>query len=97
MEHYDLSYGYCIYVDSLLEGSIPVERQDKGNPVTYENRSDAEREIAEGIIERLTQYLEGNRDFDDAISVEEYVVPVTIYPDGSVVDELGNCFEQANW
>ena len=32
------------------------------------------------------------RDFDDAIMVEEYVVPVTVFPDGSFTDEDGNVF-----
>ena len=41
---------------------------------------------------RLQQFLDGEREYEDAIEVEEYVVPVTVHPDGKIVDEAGNCF-----
>jgi hypothetical protein len=41
---------------------------------------------------RLRQFLDGERDFADAITVEEYVVPVTVHPDGTITDETGRCF-----
>jgi hypothetical protein len=43
---------------------------------------------------RLQEFLDGERDFDDAITVEEYVVPVTLLADGSVVDEDGRRFSK---
>jgi len=36
--------------------------------------------------------MAGDRDFEDAITVEEYVASVEVYPDGSVVDEYGRRF-----
>ena len=39
---------------------------------------------------RLQQFIDGERDFDDAITVEEYVVPVYVLPDGTVTNESGN-------
>ena len=44
------------------------------------------------MMERLRQFLAGERDFDDAMTVEEYIVPVTQYPDGSVVTRSGRRF-----
>lgn len=38
------------------------------------------------------QVLDGERDFDDAMTVEEYVVPVTVHPAGTITDEAGNQF-----
>lgn len=35
----------------------------------------------------LTQFLEGTRDFESAITIEEYVVEVDAFPDGTIVDE----------
>ena len=41
---------------------------------------------------RLRQFLDGERDFEDAITVEEYVVPVTVNPDGTIIDDQGRRF-----
>jgi hypothetical protein len=40
-------------------------------------------------IRCLQQFLDGERDFEDAMAVEKYVVPVTVHPDGVLVDEGG--------
>jgi hypothetical protein len=88
---------YCIYIDTFFQGAVPVERGENEMPVVYLTREEAEREIAEYTIERLRQFLAGERDFDDAITVEEYVVPVTIFPNGSITDEDGNVFPREGW
>ncbi len=87
--------GFCIYVDTFCQGPVPVERGDSGFPVVYTALSEAQREIAEYTIERLQQFLEGERDFDDAIEVEEYVVEVDVFPDGAIVDASGTYFGKA--
>jgi hypothetical protein len=38
----------------------------------------------------LPRFPDGERDFEDEMTVEEYVVPVTVHPDGVLVDEHGN-------
>jgi hypothetical protein len=93
----ETSLGFCIYIDTLLGGPVPVERTAAGNPFTYPTREAAEREIAEDTIERIRQFLAGERDFEDAMTVEEYVVEVDVLPDGSTVDESGNLFGRGNW
>lgn len=89
--------GFCIYINTLCQGPIPVERDENGKPVVYATQEEAEREIAEDCIERLRQYLAGEREFGDAITIEEYVVPVTAFPDGSITDEDGNVFPNSRW
>ena len=89
--------GFCIYIDTLCQGPIPIERDGDGKPVVYATREEAEREIASDCIERLQQFLAGERPFDDAMTVEEYVVPVTVFPDGSITDEDGGIFPNPNW
>ena len=84
--------GFCVYVNTLCQGPVPVERKEDGFPFVYETEAEAERSIAEDTIERLQQYLKGEREFGDAMTVEEYVVPVDVWPDGSVSDAVGNCF-----
>lgn len=41
---------------------------------------------------RLREFLDGERDYEDAVTLEEYVVPVTLHKDGVITDEDGNCF-----
>jgi hypothetical protein len=65
--------------------------------VVYSTRDEAERQIAEDTMERIQQFLSGERDFEDAMTVEEFVVEVNLYPDGSVVDEADNHFGKDNW
>ncbi|MEP6671233.1 MAG: hypothetical protein ABJF10_18875 [Chthoniobacter sp.] len=89
--------GFCIYIDTICQGPIPIERDERGYPVIYSRREDAEREIADDCIERLRQFLEGERDFEDAITVEEYVVQVTVFAGGAILDKDGNVFPNKNW
>ena len=83
---------YCIFIDTVFEGRVPHYRDGEGNPLAYATRVEAEREIAEDAITRLEEFLAGQRDFDDAMTVEEYILDVDVLPDGVVVDEDGNCF-----
>ena len=47
----------------------------------------AQREIADHAMTQLHQFTDGRRDFDDAITVDEYIVTVTVNPNGSIMDE----------
>jgi hypothetical protein len=84
--------GFCIYLHTHSQGAIPLERDAKGAVVVYETELEAQRVIAEDAIERLRQFLRGERGFDDAMTVEEYVVAVNVMPDGSISDGEGRCF-----
>lgn len=84
-----LPKGFCIYIDTICDGPIPVEHDENGNLIVYETRELAEREIAEDTMHRIQQFLDGERDFDDAMTLEEYVVEVRVCPDGSVIDAAG--------
>ncbi|MEO8617077.1 MAG: hypothetical protein ABI600_18200 [Luteolibacter sp.] len=44
------------------------------------------------MITGLQQFLDGERDFEDAVTVEEYIVEVDVFPDGTMVDADGNVF-----
>jgi len=83
--------GFCIYIDTVCQGPVPIWRDDNGY-VVFATELLAQREIADDLILRLQQFLAGERDFDDAMTVEEYIVPVTVRSDGTIVDEEGNCF-----
>ena len=87
---------FCIYINTFFQGRAPSNGVNMKSPWCM-RPAGAEREIVEYCIERLRQYLAGERDFDDAITVEEYVVPVTAFPDGSISDERGHVFPNENW
>jgi hypothetical protein len=89
--------GFCIYIDTVCDGAVPVEHYDKGNAIVYATVTDAQRVIVEDTIERLRQFLEGERDFEDAISVKEYILEVDVFPDGSITDAAGNIFSASDF
>ena len=88
--------GFCIYIHTLCEGPVPVECGERGKPVVYATAEEAQLEITGDTIERLFQFLKGEREFDDAMTVEEYVVEVDVLPDGSIIDAGGNHFGAAS-
>lgn len=65
---------------------------DENGFEVFETELEAQKEIVDYQMTRLQQFLDGERDYEDAIEVEEYVVPVTVQPDGKIVDECGRCF-----
>jgi hypothetical protein len=88
-----LRTGFCIYINTLCQGPVPVVSDGEGKRVVFETELEAQREIVGYAMIRLRQFLDSERDFDDAMTVEEYVVPVTVHPDGTITDEAGNCFD----
>ena len=83
---------YCIFMDSVCEGRVPAWHDENLMPIVYRTLEMAQREMAEDMMEKLRQFLDGQRDFDDAMSVEDFILPVDVLPDGSVQDEDGNWF-----
>lgn len=84
--------GYCIYINTLSEGPVPLVRDGSGKPVVFATEREAQLEIADAMMTRLQEFIDGDRDFDDAVTLEEYVVAVDVMPDGTIVDEDGNEF-----
>jgi hypothetical protein len=65
---------------------------DENGYVVFETELEAQKEVVDYQMTRLQQFLDGERDFEDAIEVEEYIVPVTLHPDGVITNADGNCF-----
>jgi hypothetical protein len=83
---------YCVFINALFEGSVPSVRDENDMPYIFKTRVEAEREIADLMMTRLQEFMDGERDFEDATITEEYVVEVNVLPDGSIVDADGNHF-----
>jgi hypothetical protein len=48
---------------------------DENGYVVFETELEAQKEIVHYQMTRLRQFLDGERDFEDAMTVEEYVFP----------------------
>lgn len=79
--------GYYIMIDTLSEGWVPSVYDGNGAPYLFGTRREAELEIADTIIERLNEFIRGEREFDDATTLEEFVVDVSVLADGSTSSE----------
>ncbi len=86
-----LRTGFCIYINTFCQGPVPLVSDENGY-VVFETELEAQKEIVDNQMTRLQQFLDGEREYEDAIEVEEYIVPVTVHPDGVIVDESGRCF-----
>ncbi len=87
-----MNEGYAIFINALVEGYVPLVRNGNGRPCVFSNEREAQREIVDHLMTRLQEFLDGERDFEDAMTVEEFVVKVQLQPDGSMIDEYGTRF-----
>lgn len=77
--------GFCLMIDALFEGTVPSLTDGEGRAWVFPTRIAAEREVADILITRLQDFLDGDRDFEDAMTVEETVVEVEVSDDGSFI------------
>lgn len=85
---------YAIFTQSLCEGLVPTWHDESNLPVIYATELEAQRDIAEDLMEQLRQFLDGSREFDDAITTEDFILPVQVWPDGSISTEDGRTFRK---
>jgi hypothetical protein len=83
---------YAIFINTVCEGLIPAWHDENGFPVTYATEREAQLEIACDLQERLCQFIDGERDFDDEITTEDFILHVDVWPDGSISVEDGSVF-----
>lgn len=93
-------HGFCIFINTVFQGPVPAVResdaedpcQSEGEICVFATEREAQLEIADCMMTRLQEFIDDEREFEDAMSVEEYIVEVDILPDGTVVDAHGNSF-----
>ena len=83
---------FAIFHETICEGLVPAWWDERGFPVTYPTEHEAQREIADMVITQLQQFLAGERDFDDAIVCDDFVLPVEVWPDGTIQLADGRSF-----
>ena len=75
--------GYAIFCPTVFQGTMPACYEDD-HPVVFDTELEAQREIADNQLTRIQQFLDGERDFGDAIITDEFVLPVDVWPDRSI-------------
>jgi hypothetical protein len=67
--------GFCIFILALFEGEVPSCIGENHKPVVFATEEEAEFEIIDFVSDRFEEYLDGERDLEDAMTVEEFVLP----------------------
>lgn len=83
---------FSIFTRTICEGLVPAWHDACNLPVVFATEHEAQREIANDLREHIKQFLDGEREFDDAITVEDFILPVEVWPDGSISTEGGMTF-----
>jgi hypothetical protein len=82
---------YLIFINTLFQGRV-ASVSDNDGYVVFATERDAQLEIADCMMTRLREFIDGHRDFDDATSTEETIVTVAVHPDGTFTTEDGVVF-----
>lgn len=82
------SDGFCIFSETWMDGRVPTVSDEDGY-VIFPTELEAQREIADAQLTRIQEFLDGERDFDDAMAVGEFIVPVTVHKD-RIATEFGD-------
>lgn len=83
--------GYSIFMPTLFQGTMPACYEDD-YPVVFPSELEAQREIADNQLTRIQQFLDGERDFDDAIETYEFVLPVKVWRGRQIMTEDGRTY-----
>lgn len=82
-------FAFAIFQQTICDGTVPTWRDDEGFPITYSTEHEARCEVAEMLIEQLKQFIAGEREFEDALSTGDFILPVEVWPDGTIQTENG--------
>ncbi len=88
---YPVRSGFAIFCPTVFQGTMPACYEDD-YPLVFATELEAQREIASHQLIRIQQFMNGEREFEDAIVTDEFVLPVDVWPDGSISIEDGSVF-----
>lgn len=78
--------GYSIFINTFFEGAVPSVTEpfpdshggETERVCVFPTEREAQLEIADTMMIKLQQFIDGERDFEDAVTLEEYVVEVVM-------------------
>lgn len=80
---------FTIFQHTVCDGTVPTWRDEQDFPLTYSTEREAQCEVAEMLIEQLKQFIAGEREYDDALTTGDFILPVEVWPDGRIQTETG--------
>lgn len=82
--------GFAIFMPTFCQGTMPAWYDgDTGLPIVYATELEAQREIADHHLTLIQQFLDDQRDFEDALTVEDFILPINVWPDGRISTDDG--------
>ncbi len=80
--------GFAIFCPTVFQGTMPA-CYEGDYPIVFATEREAQCEIVDNQLTRFQQFLDNERDFEDAIDTDEFVLPVDVWADGSISTEGG--------
>ena len=79
---------YIIVGESLIDGLQPSVMVSEGaspfKHLLFQTEREAQLELADRMMTKLEEFIDGERDFDDAVAVDEQVIEVLRCRDGKI-------------
>ena len=75
----------------MFQGTMPA-CYEGDYPLVFRNELEAQRDIADSQLIRIQQFLDGERDFEDAMESYEFVLPVKVWSNGHISTEDGRTY-----
>lgn len=85
--HMDETF-YTIVGESVVDGLQPTVMVSEGDSpfehLLFPTEREAQIEIADRMMTKLEEFIDGERDFDDAVALDEHVLEVVRRGDGKI-------------
>lgn len=79
---------YTVVGESVVGGLQPTAMVSEGDSpfeyLLFPTEREAQMEIADRMITKLEEFIDGARDFDDAVALDEHVLEVVRRGDGKI-------------
>ena len=79
---------YMIVGESVVESLQPTVMVSEGDspfePLLFPTEREAQMEMADRMMSKLEEFIDGERDFDDAVALDEHVLEVVRRGDGKI-------------
>ncbi len=85
-------YVFALFIDTVFQGPMPSWYDEDGYPVTYCSKRKAQEEIADTQMEYWRQFMARERPFEDAVSIDDYIVSVRRLADRTIQTKDGRIF-----
>jgi hypothetical protein len=85
-----------VIIDSTgIPHPFPAVVDEKGMPVHFDSEQEAQLEIAGWMIDKLNEFIEGERDFYDATTCGEFVLGVDLLPRDQASTSHPDCIKNS--